>query len=687
MNLLLIDETQDYCQEIQQHLADMQITFTAQIALNAQQAHQMLEAHAFDLVLLSDQYSSDQCIALLESLVPVLQCQQTAILVLGGHDEGAHTLRCIEAGAHGLLLKSDLNARHFHHAVIQAQARSAMQSRLNLSYQKTLYIAEHDSLTDVGNRYLFDVHLQEAVQQCETERTCLGLVLLNIERFKMINDAYGHHAGDKTLCYLAESVSDLLKSNESIYRLGGDEFAILLRGLRYAHIDDIGQRILQKFSNPFYYDDHEIRINVNMGVAFYPQNADHADQLLRSADIAEYCARENGSNAICFVDEDILEQFQHRYFLEQSLRKGILGNELLLHYQPVVNAKTGQLESCEALVRWRHPEQGQIYPDRFIPVAEESGLIVDMGRWIIKEALRQLSQWRTSINENLMIALNISPQQLYDKHFMDFLDNICRQYAIPPHQVELEITETVLLKNTRTVLHNLNSLVANGYRIALDDFGTGYSSIQHLHEFPISTVKIDKSIMPNPHSSERSLSLLNGLVSMIKLMHLSIVAEGVETEEQVVLCRTLGIERLQGYHFSRPVSAEAFANHPLTSQIKSQAAPKIESQTESQVAAKRKQTQSSNKRASATNTSPTNANTGKTKSTTAKKSVSGRNRPRKDKKDQKGQKDQAAQTGATASIIHSQLPHTPTPYKSATKLAENVYPHASATPYQSQNPQ
>lgn len=673
MNLLLIDETQNYCQEIQQHLTDMQITFTAQIALNAQQAHQMLEAHAFDLVLLSDQYSSDQCIALLESLVPVLQCQQTAILVLGGHDEGAHTLRCIEAGAHGLLLKSDLNARHFHHAVIQAQVRSAMQSRLNLSYQKTLYIAEHDSLTDVGNRYLFDVHLQEAVQQSETERTCLGLVLLNIERFKMINDAYGHHAGDKTLCYLAESVNDLLKSNESLYRLGGDEFAILLRGLRYAHIDDIGQRILQKFSKPFYYDDHEIRINVNMGVAFYPQNADHADQLLRSADIAEYCARENGSNAICFVDEDILEQFQHRYFLEQSLRKGILGNELLLHYQPVVNAKTGQLESCEALVRWRHPEQGQIYPDRFIPVAEETGLIVDMGRWIIKEALRQLSQWRTNINENLMIALNISPQQLYDKHFMDFLDNICRQYAIPPPQVELEITETVLLKNTRTVLHNLNSLVANGYRIALDDFGTGYSSIQHLHEFPISTVKIDKSIMPNPHSSERSLSLLNGLVSMIKLMHLSIVAEGVETEEQVILCRTLGIERLQGYHFSRPVSAEAFANHPLTSQIKSQA--------ETQ-AAKGKQPQSSHKRAS-----PTNTNTRKTKSTTAKKSVSGRNRPRKDKKDQEDQKAQKAQAGATASIIHSQLPHTPTPYKSATKLAENVYPRASAAPYQSQNPQ
>lgn len=627
MNLLLIDETRDYCHEIQRHLEGMQIIFTSQYATNAEQAHLMLEEHAFDLVLLSDRYTSEQCTDLLEKLVPLLQCQQTAILVLGEHDEGAHTLCCIEAGAHGLMLKPGLSARHFHHAVIQAQARSAMQSRLDLSYQKARYMAEHDSLTDVGNRYLFDLHLHEAVQQCETGRTCLGLVLVNIERFKMINDAYGHHAGDMTLRYLAESVSGILKNNESIYRLGGDEFAILLRGLRYAHIDDIGQRILEKFRKPFYYDDHDIQINVNMGVAFYPQNADHADQLLRSADIAEHCARENGSNAICFVDDDILEQFHHRYFLEQSLRKGILSNELLLHYQPVVNAQTGELESCEALVRWHHPEQGLIFPDRFIPIAEETGLIVDMGKWIIKEALHQLSLWRSTLNENLIMALNISPQQLYDKHFMDFLDNMCRQYAIPPHLVELEITETVLLKNTKTVLHNLTSLASSGYKIALDDFGTGYSSIQHLHEFPISTVKIDKSIMPNPHSSQRSLSLLNGLVSMLKLMHLSIVAEGVETEEQVTLCQTLGIERLQGYHFSRPIPPELFVRHPLNTLIE----PEQSLQSRGR------------------------GRSGK-HSRTKKRLSSRKQKPN-------------TQTSATSSISRCQLPHTPTRYKSAAKPA------------------
>lgn len=568
MNVLLIDESQDYCAELQDLIHNINIPYTAHVANDAPQALDLIKDNAFDLILISDRYNSDQCIALLQDVVPMMQFQQTGVLVLGEHDEGVHTLRCIEAGAHGVMLKSDLNARYFHHTVIQAKARCTMQTRLDMSIKRNLYIAEHDYLTDVGNRYLFDLHLQEAVQQCKLDHNCLGLVLVNIERFKMVNDIFGHHIGDATLRYTAQTISKLLKSSESLYRLGGDEFAILLRGLSYAHIDDIGQRILAQFEQPLQHEQHDIHIKLNMGVAFYPQNAEHADQLLRSADIAEHCAREHDSESICFVDDDIMDKFHHCYFMEQSLRKGINNDELVLHYQPLVEAESGKLIGCEALVRWHHPEEGLIFPDRFIAVAEETGLILDMGKWIVQQALSQLSRWRVSVNKDLIMAINISPQQLYEKRFIDYLNQVCLEYRIPPQQVELEITETVLLKNTRTVLENLKALVKQGYRIALDDFGTGYSSIQHLHQFPISTVKIDKSMMPNSKSSERSQSLLNGLVSMLNMMHLSIVAEGVETPKHVELCRSLGVKRLQGYHFSRPVPASKFELHPLVLQSK-----------------------------------------------------------------------------------------------------------------------
>lgn len=563
MNLLLIDESLKYCHQLEKLFAEAKFSINANFSTSVEKAINQLEMQNFDLVLLSDQIEHWKGTDLLVEIKVNLKSPKTAILMLSDQYCDGHVLDCIQAGAHGLLLKSELNPTRLHHAIIQAKARCALELKLHQSYGKVKYLAEHDSLTGVGNRYMFDMMLLNAVEESRAKKLCVGLVLVNIERFKLLNDTYGHDIGDMILKHLTDSINKLLKPNEHLFRLGGDEFAILLTELAYAHIDDIGQRILYELEIPFKYNGHNIKLNVNMGTAFCPQNASNAQELLRSADIAEHCARDIGSNTICFVDDDIQDRFHERYRIENSLRQAIDRNELTLHYQPVVSAKSDRLVSCEALVRWQHPEHGLMFPDYFIAIAEETGLIVEMGRWIINEALAQLSLWQSRLNNTLVMALNISPQQLYDKQLVSYLDSKLNEYGLSPSQVEIEITETVLLKNTTDVTKTLSALSSRGYKIALDDFGTGFSSIQHLHTFPISTVKIDRSLMPNPNSSKKSLSLLEGLVSMLSSMQLSIVAEGIEILDNVHLCKKLGVDRLQGYYFSKPISGNEFLQHKL----------------------------------------------------------------------------------------------------------------------------
>ena len=558
MKLLLVDDSIADRRLIEHALARAKIQIQASHAQSVEEANELLIQTEFDTILLSDNLPGWDAMELLLHIRSRSADRQVAIVMMSDTDNDEHTLKCIRSGAHDFLLKSEISVQRLQRAVVQATARSELELKLRQSYERVKFLAEHDALTGVANRYMFDMTLKTSVEQAKTEHTSVGLVLLNVDRFKFINDTYGHDVGDQILVELADRIGALLGSSEYLFRVGGDEFAVILTGLAYAHIGGLHQRLLYSLEEPFLINDIQLKLTVSAGVAFSPQNCETGEQLLRCADIAMYRAKQLGYNNICFVDDDAQKQFQRRFLIEHELVQAIENDEFVLHYQPVMSASRHNLVSCEALIRWQHPKHGLVFPDYFIDIAEESGQVVELGKWIIHKACQQMAKWQKDGPIDIVMALNISPQQLYDKYLVDYFDKTLMEYDLKPEQFEIEITETVLLKHTPDVLQNLQQFVERGFGLALDDFGTGFSSIQHLQSFPISTVKIDRSLMPTKNSSLRSMSLLKGLVAMINSMELSIVAEGIEDQKNAILCRELGVERLQGYHFSKPVSAQQF---------------------------------------------------------------------------------------------------------------------------------
>jgi len=572
MNLLVVDDSlKDRCL-LKGLLAESALSVTASFAGSVVEVEQLLQEQRFDVILLSDDTRQWDALELLLTVRNQTVEHQSAIIMMTLIEDEQRIMGYVKSGAHDVVMKADLSDGHLRRAIISSSARCELELKLRQSYDRVKYLAEHDALTNIPNRYVFDMRLRICTEQSKLRQTCVALILLNVDRFKFINDTYGHEMGDQILVELTSRMKQLMKPNEEVFRIGGDEFAVLLSDLKYAHINGFHQRLMTVLEEPFMVKDTPVRLTVSAGVAYTPQNCDGAEQLLRCADIAMYRAKKQGYNQICFVDDDAQLQFQRRFVVEQELQQAINKNEFILHYQPVMSARQHHLLSCEALVRWQHPQKGLVYPDYFIDIAEETGQVVEIGKCVIEQACQQMAAWQAQEPVNIVMALNISPQQLYDKNLVDFFDSKLLQYGLHPSQFEIEITETALLKNTSVLLNNLAQFVERGFSLALDDFGTGFSSIQHLQSFPISTVKIDRSLMPSSTSSQRSLSLLNGLVAMLKSMGLSMVAEGIEDKQNATLCRELGVQRLQGYYFSKPVSAEEFEGRFIFAHLMEQCA-------------------------------------------------------------------------------------------------------------------
>lgn len=568
MNLLLVDDSDVDRRLIEHALTRSNLVSKVTHAACVEEAEQTLATQSFDSILMSDQVAGWEALDLLQHIRQHNRVAQVAIVILSESSSKEHSLNCIRHGAHDVIFKSEISEARLIHAMTLAVARSELELKLRQSYDQARFLAEHDALTGLPNRHVFNKDLKECVEQALQNNTSVALVLFNLDRFKFINDTYGHHIGDEILQRFCRRMNKLLGKHEKLYRMGGDEFAVLIRDLHYAHIGGLHERVLRELEAPFSIDGAHIRLTLSCGVAFTPQNCQTTEHLMRCADIAMYKAkslrsRGMGHNHVCFVDEDAQAQFQRRFRIEHELEAAIKNQEFVLHYQPVVCAKNHRLLSCEALLRWQHPDKGLVYPDYFIDIAEETGQVVEMGRCIIDQACQQMAQWQKSMPLDIVMALNISPKQLYDKHLVDFFDRKLKEYDLKPQQFEIEITETALLKHTEVLLGNLQQFVERGFGLALDDFGTGFSSIQHLQSFPISTVKIDRSLMPAEQGPSRTMSLLKGLVSMVNSMGLSLVAEGIEDLRNASLCRELGVQRLQGYHFSKPVTAAEFESRFL----------------------------------------------------------------------------------------------------------------------------
>jgi diguanylate cyclase (GGDEF)-like protein/PAS domain S-box-containing protein len=419
------------------------------------------------------------------------------------------------------------------------------------------YLAQHDSLTDLPNRILFSDRLTEAIAMAHRYRRKLAVLYMDVDRFKHINDSLGHDIGDRLLQSMAARLHACVRSSDTVSRQGGDEFVVLLSEVM--HVQDaalIAEKILLTLRKPHRIDQHDLHLTVSIGIANYPDDGTEAEVLLKNADFAMYHAKENGRNNYQFFQPEMNVRAVERQSLENGLRHAMERQEFVLHYQPKMNLLTGAIIGVEALIRWRHPQRGLVPPAQFIPVAEECGFIVPIGRWVLREACRQARAWHNAGLMPIRLAINISAVELRDKDFVAGVRSILTETGLEAHYVELELTETCLLqdsKSTAAVLQALNDL---GVGLALDDFGTGYSSLSYLKRFPIDTLKIDQSFVRNITTDADDASIVSAVISMGKSLHMQVVAEGVETQEQLAFLREQSCLYGQGYYFSQPVVAE-----------------------------------------------------------------------------------------------------------------------------------
>lgn len=425
--------------------------------------------------------------------------------------------------------------------------------------QRIEYLAYHDGLTGLPNRSMFSKLLSQSISESRRYDRQLTVAFLDLDRFKQINDTLGHEAGDQLLREVATRLKACVRDSDTVARLGGDEFVVLLQALgdgKYAAT--VAQKILTVIAAPFTLIGHEFRITASIGISTFPQDGLDEQTLTKNADIAMYQAKEEGKNNFQFYSEKLNAHSLERLTLESSLRHALEREEFTLHYQAKRDIVSGRITGMEALLRWRHPDLGTVAPMQFIPVAEETGLIVPIGKWVLRTACLQNVAWQNQGLPRLSIAVNLTARQFAEEHLLADVSAILKSTGMDPHLLELEITESMLIRNvedTRRILTGLKSL---GIRIAIDDFGTGYTSLATLQRFPIDTIKIDRSLIRDIAGTTEDTGLADAIIAMGKSLSLTVVAQGVETRDQAEFLRTHACDELQGFYFKRPLPADQF---------------------------------------------------------------------------------------------------------------------------------
>jgi diguanylate cyclase (GGDEF)-like protein/PAS domain S-box-containing protein len=436
------------------------------------------------------------------------------------------------------------------HDVSVARAMSAKMS----------YLAHHDALTDLPNRLLLHDRLARAIELGRRHRRQLAVMFVDLDRFKYINDSLGHVVGDQLLRAVAEQLTMCVRSSDTVSRQGGDEFVLVLSEM--AHASDAivsATKILAAVAEPHFVGGHELHITATIGVSVYPEDGHDAETLVRNADTAMYHAKERGRGRCQFFQRDMNVRAVERQSLEHGLRRGLERQEFILHYQPKMDLESGAMSGAEALIRWRHPDRGLLLPTQFVPIAEDSGLIVSIGRWVLREACRQAKAWQDAGLRPMPVAVNVSAVEFWNPEFLDDVRRIVEQTRLKPCYLELELTESVLMHHGESTVSVLRGLKALGVQLALDDFGTGYSSLSYLNEFPIDALKVDESFVRTITDDPHGAPIVCAVISMAKSLNQRVIAEGVETAKQLAFLRAQHCDEGQGYYFSRPLEAEQFA--------------------------------------------------------------------------------------------------------------------------------
>lgn len=427
------------------------------------------------------------------------------------------------------------------------------------SYERIQHLAHFDALTNLPNRALLNDHIDLAIAAAKRTDTQLAIAFLDLDRFKIVNDSLGHHAGDLLLKIVSERLKNCIREVDTVARLGGDEFVILLSSISEPNdAARVAQKVIDAIAIPFMLGEDEANIGTSIGIVIYPDNGLDRLTLVKNADAAMYHAKESGRNNFQFFSSTMNDKAFERLALENDLRRAIKREEFFLLYQPQIDILTGEIVGTEALIRWQHPERGLVPPNNFILLAEKCGLIVPIGEWVLKTACAQNLAWQKEGLPPLLTAVNISAPQFKQKNFKESVMQILNDTGLAPHLLELEITESAFMENAESMLESLHSLKEIGLRLSIDDFGTGYSSLSYLKHFPIDKLKIDRSFVMDITDDSRNNAIIETIIQLGHNLKLKVIAEGVETAEQLATLDKLGCDEIQGYYFSRPLSPQDF---------------------------------------------------------------------------------------------------------------------------------
>jgi len=421
------------------------------------------------------------------------------------------------------------------------------QERLN-------FLAHHDALTKLPNRALLMERVEHALIHCKRRKKSLAVLFLDIDRFKSINDSLGHAIGDKILSLSAERFSNSLRKDDTVARLGGDEFAILLEDIRSSdEVVQVVRNILNIAAKPITIEGRDLIVTSSIGIALFPEDGDDPGALMKNADIAMYRAKEQGRNNYQFYSEDMGKRAFEHLIIENNLHHALEREEFLLHYQPQIDLLQSRMVGAEALIRWQHPELGMVSPVNFIPVLEETGLIVPVGKWVLETACAALRKYINNTGNSISISVNMSSRQFSDPRLPDYISQALDDHALKPELLDIEITESVLIEHNNTIMENFSRLAEMGISLSLDDFGTGYSSLSYLKRFPINTLKIDRSFIHDVDTDSDDAEIVKAILAMAKSMNLKVVAEGIETVQQLDFIKKYNCGIAQGYLFSQAI--------------------------------------------------------------------------------------------------------------------------------------
>lgn len=561
MQVLLIDDDEVDQQAVTRALRQSPLNCKLTYAATAVEGLKFASEKNFDAILLDYRLPDMDGLDVLKALRGG-SFSEVAVIMLSNQEDETLADQCLEAGAQDFVLKDEVTGRRLSRAVRQARHRYQIEQSLRNSREQLRDLSERDPLTGLNNRRGFEIALGCALARAKRGKEPLAILLLDLDEFKSINDTMGHDAGDELLKELSRRLSRTIREGDSLCRLGGDEFVILMTNYDYdEHVVLLADRIIQIFKKPFLIGDTEKKITTSIGIATLDSSGDNATDLLRFADVAMYQAKRDGRNQLRFYSVALQKAAQLRANMKNDLVGAVERKEFKVFYQAQINPVDGSLGGIEALLRWEHPNFGLLTPEPFLHVAEETRMIIEIGDWVLREGCRQLNDWQTRFPDNspkLAIAVNLSAAQIKQNSLCEKIESYLSEFGLDAGSLELEITEGSMNSNVSDAIDTLSSITDNGITLSLDDFGTGYSSLEHLKKFRISVLKIDKEFVDSVGVDEKKEQLLIAIIAFAKALGMKVVAEGVETKEQAEFCSKNGCDLLQGFYYSRPVTAHEF---------------------------------------------------------------------------------------------------------------------------------